>query len=169
MIFFLGPLKFDLKISNCFESIFSFNDFIPLETQLIFLNITCERFQIDEPSHIKTRTAIFLTPILIINTQSSPCPSINKYYWLNLKRSHTNLISLRTLTCENRLIQLNFDINQTTTKYSTINITNQILFTQSTILNKWTKPILINFSVVLLSILMLFIACTVFLIRFLKK
>ncbi|CAF4924861.1 unnamed protein product [Rotaria sp. Silwood1] len=157
MINQLGPLKFDLKLSNCFKPIFSFNHFIPLDTQLIFLDITCQYFQIDEPYNIKTRTAIFLTPTLIINTQSSPCPSIHKYYWLSLKRSHTKLFSLRTFICENRLIQLNFDINQTTIIKTKITITTQITFIQSTIFNKWKVPVIINFSVVLISIIMLYI------------
>ncbi len=164
---FKGPLKFDLQFSNCFQPILSFNDFIPLDTQLIFLNITCKYFQIDEPLNIKTRTAIFLTPTLIINTQSNFCPSINKYRWLNLKRSQTKLFSLRIFTCENHLIQLYFDINQTTIENRKFNITTQISFSQSTSSNKWTSaPILINFSVVFVSILMLFIA---FFIRFFKQ
>ncbi|CAF2714961.1 unnamed protein product [Rotaria sp. Silwood2] len=157
MINQLGPLKFDLKLSNCFKPIFSFNHFIPLDTQLIFLDITCQYFQIDEPYNIKTRTAIFLTPTLIINTQSSPCPSIHKYHWLSLKRSYTKLFSLRTFICENRLIQLNFDINQTTITNTKITITTQIMLTQATIFNKWKVPIIINFSVVLISIIMLYI------------
>ncbi|CAF0825736.1 unnamed protein product [Rotaria sordida] len=135
MINQIGPLKFDLKLSNCFKPIFSFNHFIPLDTQLIFLDITCQYFQIDEPYNIKTRRAIFLTPILIINTQSSLCPSIHKYYWLSLKHSHTKHFSLRTFICENRLIQLNFDLNQTTITNTEITITTQITFTQSTIFN----------------------------------
>ncbi|CAF1020390.1 unnamed protein product [Adineta steineri] len=85
MINHLGPFKFDLQISNCFKPILSFNDFIPLRTQFIFLSITCENFQIDEPFDNKTRDAIYLTPTLIINIQSSHCPSVEKYYWLNLK------------------------------------------------------------------------------------
>jgi hypothetical protein len=121
---------------------------------------------------MKTRSALFLTPILIINTQSSSCPSIHTYHWLNLKRSYSNLFSLRTLTCENRLIQLSSDIDQITIEYTqTTTITSQTSssFIQSTLLNKWTRPILINFSVVFVSISMLCIALTVFLIRFCKK
>jgi hypothetical protein len=137
---------------------------------LIFLNITCQHFQIDEPLNIKTRTAIFLTPTLIINTQSSPCPSKNKYQWLNLKRSNTKIGCLRTLTCENRLIQLSADPNQIIIGNTTIiSITTQTSFSQSTNFNKWTAPILINFTIILLSMVMLCIAVTIFLIRFCRK
>jgi hypothetical protein len=102
----------------------------------------------------------------MINTLSSLCPSKTKYHWLNLKNTHTKLFSLRILTCENRLIQLHFDITIETTK---IDLTTEISLIQSTILNQWTIPILINFSVVFLSILMLFIALLACLIRFLIK
>jgi len=163
---FKGSLKFDLQLSDCFQPILSFNHFIPLDTQLIFLNITCQDFQIDEPLNIKTRTAIFLTPTLIINTQSNLCPSINKYRWLSLKRSQRKSFSLRIFICENHLIQLNFDINQTIITNRKIDITSQISFIQSTSSNKWTIPIILNFSVILVSILILFVALVAFLIRF---
>ncbi|CAF3175756.1 unnamed protein product [Rotaria socialis] len=166
MINQLGPLKFDLKLSNCFKPIYFFNDFIPLDTQLISLDITCEHFQIDEPSHTKTSTAIFLTPTIIINTQSSSCPLNHKYNWLSLKRNHTSLYSLRTLICEDRLIELHFNINPTTIQNIKVIFSTHRTSTQLTTTTlKWTASIIINFSVALVSIITLCIAFTIFCIR----
>ena len=68
-----------------------------------------------------------------------------------------------------KVLQLNFDINQTTIVNRKIDITTQISFSQSTISNKWTVPIILNFSVVFVSIIMLFLTFIAFLIRFLKE
>lgn len=169
-IFFFetGPLKFDLTFSNCFQPIVSFNHFIPLDTQLIFLNITCEYFQMGEPRYAKTRYAIFLTPTLVINTRSNHCPSVDKYLWLNSKYSKKSF-SLRTLTCENRLIQLNFDIIQTSIEHTSTSTTLQMLFIRTSTSTNLKLLIIINFCVVLVSILMLIFAFLMYFIRFLRK
>ena len=164
----LGSLKFDLQLTNCFRPILSFNDFYPLHTQLISLNITCENFHLDQPSDAQIRTAIFLTPTLIINTRAQSCPLIHQYQWLNLRHSQALLFTLRTLICEDRVIQLHWSIDRTTTMTITIartDLLNEISLPSPTISSKWPTLILINFSVVLLSILMITFAV---LIRFLK-
>ncbi|CAF1461631.1 unnamed protein product, partial [Adineta ricciae] len=102
MVNHLGPFKFDLHISSCFQPVLSFNDFIPLESPMICLNISCEEFQIDEPHSTKTLSAIFLTPTIIINTHLSPCPSVTKYLWLNSKRVRTKIHLLRALDLKTR-------------------------------------------------------------------
>lgn len=165
-----GPLKFDIKLSNCFRPIYSFNHFIPLDTQLIFLDITCENFQVDEPFDVKTRGAIFLTPTLMINTESKLCPSIHKYRWLSLKHSHTKLFSLRIFICENRHIDLNFDINETTIQNVYIPLTKQNTNIQSiNIPKRWTLSIIINFFVAFLSTLIICVAFIIFCIHYLKN
>ena len=178
----LGPFKFDLHLSDCFSPVYDFNHFHPLHHQFVFLNITCEHFQIDAPASLPTRTAIYLTPTMIINTKSNICPSEIKYRWLNFKSNQRNFYPIRIFICENRLIEFNFDFEQQQTTIDSHLITIQSSLSSSssssssttttnttTIFNRWTLPILINFSAIFLIIFILFVACLVFLIRVLIR
>lgn len=90
-----------------------------MKTPLILLNITCSKFELVQPRHSLTLLAIFLTPILIINTEPAECPSIETYQWLGVQRGSSMASSIRTLTCEDRLIQLHFHLDDTTKHYTT--------------------------------------------------
>jgi hypothetical protein len=174
----LGPLKFDLTLSGCFQPIHSFNDFHPLTTQLILLNMTCERFRLDEPSNSETRIAIFLIPTLIINTEPTQCPLAATYSWLSFPQSSTSMASLRILTCAGRVIQLSLDSDRTTEKQTIGGAGLQTMLstspspaisTFSTPSKLWTSPRIVNVTVLTLSTMMLCLALSILVFRFVRE
>lgn len=174
----LGPLKFDLTVSGCFRPIHSFNDFYPLTTQLILLNITCEHFQVDEPSNSTTRMAIFLIPFLIINTEPTECPPAATYSWLSFPQSSTSAASLRTLTCAGRVIQLSLESDRTTGKQTITgwNLQTMLSASTSTVTSTfagpskpWTWAMIVNVTALILSTVMLCLAVSILVFRFVRE
>jgi hypothetical protein len=173
MINYLGPLKFHLTFTGCFHPVLSFDDFSALDTQLILLNLTCEQFRLEQPLNNRIRTAIFLTPTIMIDMLSARCPSANVYDWLNYQPSSTTNALIRTLTCDNRLIYLNFDRMTTMTRSllnSQSNVSTRFIENTSSIRltqdNSWTMPMMIEFVFLLLSIVLMSVALTIGCIRF---
>ena len=163
-----GSLKFDLTFSNCFDPIFSFEQFNGLATQLILLNITCDRFQVESPTNSDTMIAIFLTPTVILSIESARCPTLDKYRWLSFSSDVRTGVSLRRLTCENRSISLYFLVESTTEE--TIHLNSSILYEPSTNdMKQMNSAKIFGFTIFVLSALLVSLSLFLILFRFVRK